>query len=657
MPLPTHLLSLIVVSSTRRFVAVIALVVLGLSIGCEDNGQAVREIRVAQTRQRAQTNDAVNDLAEAFSLIERLSTLNEQTARRQIKFHLGRWFENHPSRSSIGGQSSPATTTADNPSAITAADSVAASATNSAATNAADSAAATEVSSAAATEVSSAAAPAIVTPELLDDIRDVVPIDQLRRRYGDPAVTDRDIDLLRDASLYNDIVAWVDLPDGPQTDPLLAPWLDALPPSSSSLATASRLFDWTVRNVARESLRRPSPIGVEDMPADMVYLGPGYRQSDYQTVFRGSGDWYNRAIVFIELCRQSGIPAAVLATTGNDQTSGDAGGVSNVQPEPWCAAAIVDGQAYLFDFELDLHIPGPGGVGIATLREARTDESVLRRMNVAGFFDYDKSIDDVQSCIALLPVTPEDMSPRMRTLQNALTGDLRLVCHVDIDSLRRRVDDAVGVADVRLWDVPIKVDLYREAVDRAADRNPQLAYLDRSAWMMLEAAVPSARQLALGRMRQLRGQFDDDPLDTRRGARGVFMAQRQPEFEIEDLRTDPQLQKRYDVRRMLGVSGEDYDRQIQFAQQLIRAGKRTATYWLSLLQYDDGQFDNAEDWLTQRVLDDTQSYIWNPSAKYLLARTYEKLGRLEEAIELYKTEGLPSEHGNRIRARLLQAKR
>ena len=86
---------------------------------------------------------------------------------------------------------------------------------------------------------------------------------------------------------------------------------------------------------------------------------------------------------------------------------------------------------------------------------------------------------------------------------------------------------------------------------------------------------------------------------------------------------------------------------------LMQLGKRTATYWLSLVQYDDQLYDTAENWLAKRSLNQEQRSFWEPAAQYNLARTRERLGQPEQAIELYKTDRTPQEHGNRIRARLL----
>ena len=54
------------------------------------------------------------------------------------------------------------------------------------------------------------------------------------------------------------------------------------------------------------------------------------------------------------------------------------------QPKPaivWLCAALIDGQAYLFDARLGLAIPGPDGQGVATLNQALADPAILERMN------------------------------------------------------------------------------------------------------------------------------------------------------------------------------------------------------------------------------------------------------------------------------------
>ena len=173
-------------------------------------------------------------------------------------------------------------------------------------------------------------------------------------------------------------------------------------------------------------------------------------------------------------------------------------------------------------------------------------------------------------------------------------------------------------------------------------------YLAR--YSMLETENSS---LSLARWRHLHGQFNDDEEEDTSGARTLYLAQRAPEFEIEDLLIDVDLQNAYNVRRDLGTTPEEYEMQLRQMQAMMRLSKRTATYWISLIQYDDQRYETASNWFTKRVLTDEQTSFWGPSARYNLARSIERIDDIDRAIELYKTDGDPQEHGNRIRARLL----
>ena len=349
------------------------------------------------------------------------------------------------------------------------------------------------------------------------------------------------------------------------------------------------------------------------------------------------------------LARQSGIPAFILALPPGSDEAGD-----TVNLMPWLVGVLVDDEVYLFEPQLGCPVPGPGQTGIATLSEARKDSSVLRRLKVPGFFDYPFTNKQIKQCVALLHVTPEAISPRMKLLQSGLTGDRRMVTFVDADQLAKDIDAVRGIAGVRLWRKSLQSEIYAADLKRAAERDPIFQFWYRSRWAILESPMSSAELLAKARWLHLQGVFDNDEMDHQKGARVLYLSQRAPEFEIADLSIDVNLQKIYGVRRELGISPDVYQRQIRQAQQMMRMGKRTATYWISLIQYDDNRFDTAETWFTKRVLGDNQASRWEPSAIYNLGRTVERLGNIDEAIELYKSDKNPRPHGSRIRARLIE---
>ncbi|TWT83716.1 hypothetical protein CA13_51830 [Planctomycetes bacterium CA13] len=560
-------------------------------VGCGDDSDVVREIQ-AQRQTRLQTQTKQDHLGEVHNMLTRLIELNPDESRRQITYHLNRWTDANPIPEE---DLSPS-----------------------------------------------------VIPAMFKTIKDLVPETLADEQLRGDIFIKNDVDHLRDAYLFQTIQNWVDAP--PSDDVLLTQWLADQQATlgeanTSKLQTACRLFDWTIRNIAIEPvIELPNmQITPPEFPLGMVFQGPGYRQTDYQAIWRGTGDALQRSGVFTQLCNQAGIVAAVLAIQSTETG----------ELQPWSVGVLIGDDIYLFEPSLGMFISGPDQIGIATLAQARTDASVMRRLNIPGFFDYPYSKPDVQQNIALLNVSPVAMSGRMKHLQSRLTGEKRMALYNDVDAIGKKLDDVGGVAGVRLWAVPVQSEVYKETVEQAAERDPLLAFWFFSRWAVLESEMRSSKQFALARWRHLHGQFDTNDEGDVKGARPLYLEMRAPEFEIEDLRIDVELQKAYGVRRELGQDPQIYDRQLQQAQTMMRMGKQTATYWLSLIQYDDGRFDNAETWFRKRVLDKSQVSRWVPAARYNLGRAIEHLDGESDAIELYKNDGNLQEHGNRIRARLL----
>ena len=569
---------------------------LPLSLGCRDESDTLR--RIQSQRQIAMQEATRQDhLGEVVSLLQQYVGLNEQKARQQIAYHLNQW-QNDRAASDPQGDAGD------------------------------------------------------TMPEIASTLTGVIPPEQLNELIGRSEFMTSDVPLLRDAYLFNRLLAWVDAPG--RDDPLFADWLTAMrqsPPGKLTeadvdrLQTAMRLFDWTVRNIALEADTGSVPPNMPrpNLSLGMEMQGPGYRQTDYQTLWRGLGDWQQRAGVFTQLCMQAGIPAAVLAT----QSEGTG------QRTPWSVGVLIGDQIYLFHPKLGLPIPGPEQVGVATLEQARKDASVMRRLDVAGFFDFPLSRTDIQQSVALLNVRAETISPRMKALQSSLTGDRRMTLWIDWADWSQRFDDVPGIAGVRIWLVPTLAEVYAATMEMMAQRDPLFSFWYRSRFAVLESQDLLGNNLAKGRWRHLTGQFADDETEGIDGARTHYLEQRAPEFEIEDLRINVDLQKQYGIRRGLGMQPEEYDRQLAQVQGFMRLGKRTATYWLALVQYDDGRYETADNWFTKRVLDEEQRSHWENSAIYNAARSEEAQGEIDAAIERLKTDDPLYGHGNRLRARLL----
>lgn len=600
---------------------VAALLITATLTGCRDDAKEMQRI-LSQRQVAVQQESQQDHLGETVELLDQYIELNEDRARQQISYHLNQWLRANSDRD------------------------------------------------AAATDKATAL-PKI--SRTLDGLIDPVSLTDAITRSE---FTIGDVPLLRDANLFRHVTSWIDSPL--RDDPLFTQWIAGLRAVASNpldetsaddasaegtekqdavktpaltlgqidqLQTAMRFFDWTIRNIALEPDQMPVPpqMPLPEMPPGMTFEGPGFRQTDYQTLWRGRGDSLQRSGVFTQLCVQAGIPAAVLATQSDE----------NGVRTPWSVGVLIGEHIFLFEPRLGLPIPGPDQIGVATLAQARKDPSVMRRLNLAGYFDYPLSRTDIAQNVALLNLRPETLSSRMQKLESGLTGDRRMVLFVDADDWAKRFDAVPGIADVRIWEIPTIAELYARGMEVMAERDPGFAFWYRSRFAVLEASGTQDNNLALGRWRHLTGQFVDDEIAGTEGARTHYLEQRAPEYEIDDLRINVQLQTQYGLRRDLGMDPAEYDARLQQMQTFMRLGKRTATYWLALLQYDDGRFETARNWFVKRVLDDAQQSYWSDAAVYNAARSSEAEGNIAEATKTLKTDQSVSNYGNRLRARLL----
>ena len=85
--------------------------------------------------------------------------------------------------------------------------------------------------------------------------------------------------------------------------------------------------------------------------------GPGYQYPPWQTLLFGHGDAWQRARVFLLLCRQQGIQAVLLAFPGR---------TTPPRPRAWLPAVLIADQLYLFDVRL-------GGLNVACLPERNSE--------------------------------------------------------------------------------------------------------------------------------------------------------------------------------------------------------------------------------------------------------------------------------------------
>jgi hypothetical protein len=169
--------------------------------------------------------------------------------------------------------------------------------------------------------------------------------------------------------------------------------------NASPLDKASAAFDWTVRQVRLRE--KPGPI----LPVAFVLR-------------RASGTSMERAVVFLALLHQLGVDGCMLAVPGPT--------ADNPGHRFWIPAAVVGKDVYLFDPRLGLPIPGPGGKGVATLAQIRTQPDILKALSPDDKRPYDVSAEQLKGVELYLLYHLSAWSPRMRWLQEKFPAAQRI---------------------------------------------------------------------------------------------------------------------------------------------------------------------------------------------------------------------------------------
>ncbi|MBX3414127.1 MAG: hypothetical protein KF708_15675 [Pirellulales bacterium] len=364
------------------------------------------------------------------------------------------------------------------------------------------------------------------------------------------------------------------------------------------LAQATHLFDWVVRNVQLDADGKEGP-----------------RRLPFQTLLVGHGTAVERAWLFILLARQQQLDVVMLALPAKDGSG---------KLEPWLPALFENNQLYLFDPRLGLPVPGPGGQGVATLEQVVADESLLRQLDLDEQHRYPIDAARLQGVVALAEASPLYLARRMSLFESQMAGDNRLLLSTDPTDLIARLKNSPHVSDAKLWNYPYEVQNWQGAMTA-----PQREALLRDMVPFFAAPVQTPKgavnPLWRGRIHHFKGDFDGEE-----SASFYYQLARPSDDEIEAANLQGELREVY------------------------VAGKRDASYWLGLVAFDRGMFEQAEAHLKKRTLEATPSGPWTYGARYNLARTYEELGKLPEAIELYSQDSSPQQHGNKLRGKWLK---
>jgi hypothetical protein len=294
---------------------------------------------------------------------------------------------------------------------------------------------------------------------------------------------------------------------------------------------------------------------------------------------------------------------------------------------------VIGGEAYLFEPTYGLPVPGPGGNGIATLRQAASDPSILEALSLPERA-YPVSSADAAAVGVLVVADPWNLSARMAHLDSELGPQHGIHVAVDASAVAERAATAtpLGAAAPRgLWTFPWETLARRQRASEAlAD---ELGPLE----MPLPREDPNRegqlyRPLFAGRVREFRGDLDGPD-----GAKAAYMASRPSRKLISAL-----------------VSSVPEPQAAAITQRLVRV-KEDATYWLGLAMLTEGQFAAAEDYLARMTLEASPDSRWTDAARINLAAALVGLGRPADAARYLLEDGSPQRFGSRVTARKLQA--
>jgi hypothetical protein len=198
--------------------------------------------------------------------------------------------------------------------------------------------------------------------------------------------------------------------------------LDYAPP----LRRAELAFDWAVRQVRAPEGRDSD---VVPLPLDFVLR-------------RGQGTSLERALVFISLLQQLGLPGCLVAVQEPLPTSFPL----------WACGVLIERDIYLFDPRMGIPIPGPNSSGVATLAAVQSRPELLKQLETAG---YDVSMEKARKARLYLVPPLSALAQRMQYLEKLLQDTevaapvVSCKLSVDAPGLFKQWDEALAQGSIK----------------------------------------------------------------------------------------------------------------------------------------------------------------------------------------------------------------
>ena len=396
--------------------------------------------------------------------------------------------------------------------------------------------------------------------------------------------------------------------------------------STDDLDAAKGLFNWTVAHVALDP---------ESSPDD-----PPSAQLPWQTLLLGHGSPVDRAWLFSVLARQLDLDVVLFYIPIS---------VAKDKQESfvlWSVGVILNGQIYLFDPTYGLPIPGPDG-NIATLADLKDDTNLLRAWDLPDM-PYWMTADLLNQVTPFIEASPQSLSKRMKSVQNALGGESRMQLANRPSQLADRVSEIGQTSRPRIWPWPFVASRILSDPD-----NKDRSRLIRELQQYGKFVTGSVNPLWAGRLQQLTGRYT---------AQIDGVPRRKHDAPIGENGAKPLLLTSRTMRQKLPKNNipTELKKQIDFLYERSDVIARDATRHLATIAFDEGNFPLAQYYLDETEKQQSASN-WpadTPKIDITMARgrVAEAAGQYQKALKDYTDVKGPEQKEAALRAKEIKKK-
>jgi hypothetical protein len=277
---------------------------------------------------------------------------------------------------------------------------------------------------------------------------------------------------------------------------------------------------------------------------------------------RSYGNAADRSLAFLALLQQLGIDGCLVVCP-------DSGGAGR---RPWLIGALVGQDISLFDPRLGLPLPGPGGKGVATWSQVRSDPKMVNALTVDKQHAYDVTPEQARQAEIRVGCFLSALAPRMRQFEQLLAANNRVMLAVDPAAVLRRFQQAAHGAPVKGWgqagdpSTPIAIlRSFLPAEDGGADRTRRKVRFE-------------AELIPWGALPPQVSQFRED-MDPGRRLRVIFQQQFLAFFLAPNMPRDLILRGRLDEATAHLVAGREQYNQLRQALRSDRELEEQMSVW------------------------------------------------------------------------------